>query len=323
MLRRRPLIGAAAAAAAAGALAAPAPVRAQALPKITIGMSGWTGFAPLTLAEQAGLFRANGIEVETRFVPQRERNLALVSGALNCVVTTVDTMILWASSAPLVQVLVLDRSRGGDGVAVRPSIRGWQDLKGKTVAVDGAGTTPYFVLAYMLRENGMSVRDVTTATLAPQPAAQAFVAGQFDACSTYEPYLSQVRAMGADKGRILATTLDYPCVVDTLAFQPAFIERNPEAVRRVVKGWFDAVAMIAREPERSYEIMGRKVNQSAEQFKASAQYIEWLDLAKNQDYVREGLPEFMRKAHTVLREAGVVRQDVDLSKLLDTRFLTA
>ena len=200
-------------------------------------MSGWTGFAPLSLAENAGLFRANGVEVETKFVPQRERNLALASGALNCVVTTVDTMILWASTIPLVQVLVLDRSHGGDGVAVRPAIGGWAGLKGKTVAVDGPGTSPYFMLAYMLRENGMSVRDVQTAALAPQPAAQAFVAGQFDACATYEPYLSQVGAMGADKGRILATTLDYPCIVDTLAFQPTFIERNGEAVRRVVKSW--------------------------------------------------------------------------------------
>ncbi|CAH0312327.1 ABC transporter substrate-binding protein [Roseomonas sp. CECT 9278] len=313
---RRILLGA-----AAGLLAAPAALRAQALPKITIGMSGWTGFAPLTLAEQAGLFRANGIEVETRFVPQRERNLALVGGALNCVVTTVDTMILWASAAPLVQVLVLDRSRGGDGIAVRPAINSWADLRGKTIAVDGAGTTPYFVLAYMMRENGMSIRDVTAATLAPQPAAQAFVAGQFDGCSTYEPYLSQVRGMGADKGKILATTLDHPCVVDTLAFQPAFIQANPEAVRRVVKSWWDALAMIQREPDRSNEIMGRRVNQTAAQFAASAQYIEWLDQAKNRDYVANGLPQFMQKAHTVQREAGVIRQDVNLGALLNTSFL--
>ncbi|MGG5809714.1 ABC transporter substrate-binding protein [Falsiroseomonas sp. CW058] len=311
-------------AATAGALALPAVTRAQgSFPKITIGMSGWTGFAPLTLAENAGLFRANGLDVETRFVPQRERNLALASGALNCVVTTVDTMIQWAASIPLTQVLVLDRSRGGDGIAVRPAIRGWSDLRGKTVAVDGAGTTPYFVLAYMLRENGMSIRDVQTATLAPQPAAQAFVAGQFDAASTYEPYLSQVRQMGADRGRILATTNDHACVVDTLAFQPAFIERNAEAVRRVVKSWFDAVEMIAREPMRSWEIMGNRTRQTAEQFRDSAQYIEWLDLAKNRDYVAAGLPEFTRKAHTVQRESGVLRQDVDVSRLFDDRFLRA
>lgn len=316
MMHRRSLLGA-----SGLVLASPAALRAQALPKITIGMSGWTGFAPLTLAEQAGLFRANGVEVETRFVPQRERNLALVSGALNCVVTTVDTMILWASAAPLVQVLVLDRSRGGDGVAVRPSINGWADLKGKTIAVDGAGTTPYFVLAYMMRENGQSIRDITAATLAPQPAAQAFVAGQFDGCSTYEPYLSQVRTMGADKGKILATTLDHPCVVDTLAFTPAFIQANPEAVRRVVKSWWDALAMIDREPDRSFEIMGRRVNQTGEQFKASAQFIEWLNQAKNKEYVANGLPQFMQKAHTVQRETGVVRQDVNLGALLNTTFL--
>ncbi len=318
MLRRHLL---AAGAVLAAPLAAPATLRAQSLPKITIGMSGWTGFAPLTLAEQAGLFRANGIEVETKFVPQRERNLALASGALNCVVTTVDTQILWASAIPLTQVLVLDRSKGGDGIGVRPSIGSFADLKGKTIAVDGPGTSPYFLMAYMLRENGMSVRDVQTATLAPQPAAQAFVAGQFDACATYEPYLSQVRGMGADKGKILATTTQYPCIVDTLAFQPAFIQANRDAVRRVVKGWFDAVEMIGKEPDRSFEIMGRRVNQSGEQFKASAQYIEWLDLPKNRDYVAAGLPEFQRKAHAVQRETGVVRQDVDLSKLLDTSFL--
>ena len=315
-MQRRLFLGA-----AAGALALPSLARAQSLPKITIGMSGWTGFAPLTLAEQAGLFRANGLDVETKFVPQRERNLALAAGALNCVVTTVDTMILWGSTMPLVQVLVLDKSKGGDGIAVRPAITDWAALRGKTVAVDGPGTTPYFTLAYMLRENGLSVKEVQTATLAPQPAAQAFVAGQFDACSTYEPYLSQVRAMGEDKGRILATTTQHPCVVDTLAFSPDFVARNEAAVRLMVKSWYDALAMIEREPEKSFEIMGKRVNQSAEAFRASAAFIDWQDAAENRAYAAEGLPQFMAKALEVQKEAGVLRRAPDLDKLLDSRFL--
>jgi NitT/TauT family transport system substrate-binding protein len=320
MLNRRLLL-AATASAATLPLAAPRVARAQAMPKIIIGMSGWTGFAPLTLAEQAGLFRAAGVEVETKFVPQRERNLALASGALNCVVTTVDTMILWGSTMPLVQVLVLDKSKGGDGIAVRPSIGGWGDVKGKTFAVDGAGTTPYFVLAYMLRENGISIKDVKTATLAPQPAAQAFVAGQFDGCSTYEPYLSSIRTLPADKGRILATTIDYPVVVDTLAFTPDFVAKNEPAVRAVVKGWNDALAMIQAEPAKSFEIMGKRVNQSGDAFKASAEFIDWQDAAENKAYVAGGLQDFMGKALEVQKETGVVRGAPDLSKLLDTRFV--
>jgi NitT/TauT family transport system substrate-binding protein len=309
-------------AAGAATLAAPAIVRAQALPKVTIGMSGWTGFAPLTLAEQAGLFRAQGIEVETRFVPQRERHLALAAGALNCVVTTVDTMITWAGAGvPLTQVLVLDRSKGGDGIAVRPAINSFADLRGKTVAVDGAGTTPYFVLAYMARKNGVSVREIGTATLAPQPAAQAFVAGQFDGCSTYEPYLSQVRGMGADRGKILATTLDHPCVVDTMAFQPAFIRANPEAVRRVVAGWFAAIDMIGREPDRANEIMGRRTNQTGAQFAQSASFIHWLSKEEDREYIRTGLPAFMAEAAEVLRETGVIRAVPDLGALVSADFI--
>ncbi len=309
-------------AAGAAGLAAPAVLRAQALPKIVIGMSGWTGFAPLTLAEQAGLFKDKGIEVETRFVPQRERHLALAAGALNCVVTTVDTMITWAGAGvALTQVLQLDRSKGGDGVAVRPAIGGWADLKGKTIAVDGAGTTPYFVLAYMARKNGVSIKDMNTATLAPQPAAQAFVAGQFDGCSTYEPYLSQVRGMGADKGKILATTVDYPCVIDTLAFQPSFLAANGEAAKRVIAGWFAALDMIAAEPDKAFEIMGRRTNQTGAQFKESAQFIAWPQREENRAFIRQGLPAFMTEAAQVLLETGVIRTVPDLKALVSDAFI--
>jgi len=34
------------------------------------------------------------------------------------------------------------------------------DLKGKTVAASAPGTAPYFTLAWMLRKNGLSVKDV-------------------------------------------------------------------------------------------------------------------------------------------------------------------
>lgn len=320
-MRRRQLIATTLAATGA-TLAMPAILRAQALPKITIGMSGWTGFAPLTLAEQAGLFRANGLDVETKFVPQSGRNLALASGALNCVVTTVDTMITWASAGlPLTQVLVLDRSKGGDGVAAKPAITKIEELRGKTVAVDGAGTTPYFMLAYMLRKHGMTVKDMTLTTLAPQPAAQAFVAGQVDACATYEPYLSQVRAMGADKGKILATTLDYPVVVDTLALQPEFIAKNPGVAPALIKSWYAALAMIASEPDKSYEIMGKRVNQDGPAFKGSAAFIEWQDQARNQAFAKGPLREFMTEAAVVLKDTGVIRAEPDLGKLYDGQFV--
>ena len=98
--RRQFLVGAAGAAALSSiARAQPAGTRPPAppgLPKVVIGMSGWTGFAPLSLAERAGLFYRHGVDVEIRFVPQRERHLAMASGALQAIATTVYTQISYA-----------------------------------------------------------------------------------------------------------------------------------------------------------------------------------------------------------------------------------
>ena len=79
-------------------------------------------------------------------------------------------------------------------MAVRNELASIKDLKGKTVAASAPGTSPYFALAWLLKKNGLSVKDVTVVNMEPAPAAQAFVAGQNDAAMTYEPYLSAVRA---------------------------------------------------------------------------------------------------------------------------------
>jgi NitT/TauT family transport system substrate-binding protein len=306
------------AAAAILALAAPAAM-AQTLPKVTLGMSGWTGFAPLTLAEKAGLFKKNGVDVEIKMIPQKDRLAALASGDVQAVATTVDTQLLWATTVPLTQVLVLDNSNGGDGIAARAPIADIKGLKGKTIAVDGPGTTPYFVLAYVLKKNGISMKDVKTATLAAQPAAQAFVAGQYDGVSTYEPYLSSVREM--KDAKIIATTVDYPVVIDTVAFQPDWIKKNEAAVKGIVAGFFDALAMIKTEQAKSYTIMGEAVKQTGEKFGDSAKFIKWIDKPTNQKQMAELIPEFMKLAADVQMEAGVIKKMPDFVQLLDATYV--
>ncbi len=305
-------------AAAAVALFA-APSMAQT--KIVLGMSGWTGFAPLTLAAETGLFKKHGVDVEIKFIPQKERHLTVAAGATQAVATTVDTFIAWtAAGVPLTQVLLLDKSKGGDGLAVRSNFNKITDLKGKTIAVDGAGTTPYFTLLAFMKRNGMSPKDVQFATLGPQPAAQAFIAGQYDAALTYEPYLSSVRN-APNAGKILLTTLDYPVVVDMVAFQPDYIKKNPKVVQGVVNGFFDALEMIKKEPAKSNEIMGAKVKQTGEQFATSASYIAWQDKAANQAYFKGELQAFMKEAADIQLEAGVIRAIPDLKPMVDDSFI--
>jgi NitT/TauT family transport system substrate-binding protein len=289
--------------------------------KVGIGISGWTGFAPLTLANQAGIFKKNGLDVTIKKIPQKDRHLAIASGDVQCAATTVETWISWnANGVATKQIFQLDKSYGADGLATRNDIASIKDLKGKTVAASVPGTSPYFALAWMLKKNGLSVKDVTVANMEPAAAAQAFVAGQNDAAMTYEPYLSTVRA-APDKGKIIATTLDYPMVMDTFGCTPKFLTENPKAAQALADGYFEAIAMIEKDQAKSYEIMGADVKQSGEQFGNSAKYLRWQDKAANQKFFVGEFQAFTKEAADLLLEIGIIKSVPKIDDLYDASFI--
>jgi NitT/TauT family transport system substrate-binding protein len=306
--------------AATAALLVSAPAVAQDV-KVAVGISGWTGFAPLTLANQAGIFKKNGLDVTIKKIPQKDRHLAVASGDIQCAATTVETWISWnANGVATKQIFQLDKSYGADGMATRNDVAAIKDLKGKTVAASAPGTAPYFTLAWMLKKNGLTVKDVTVVNLEPAAAAQAFVAGQNDAAMTYEPYLSTVRA-APDKGKIIATTLDYPMIMDTFGCTPKFLTENPKAAKALADSYFEAVALIEKDQAKSYEIMGSDVKQSGEQFGNSAKYLRWQDKAANQKFFAGEFQTFTKEAADLLLEIGIIKSIPKTDDLVDTSFI--
>jgi NitT/TauT family transport system substrate-binding protein len=288
---------------------------------VAIGISGWTGFAPLTLAKEAGIFKKNGLNVSIKKVPQASRHLAIQSGDIQCAATTVETWIVWnANGVPTKQIFQLDKSYGADGMAVRSDVGAIKDLKGKTVAASAPGTAPYFTLAWFLKKNGLSVKDVTVVNMEPGPAAQAFIAGQNDAAMTYEPYLSSVRN-APQSGKIIATTLDYPMVMDTFGCTPAFLEKNPKAAKALADSYFQALEMIQKDQAKAYEIMGSDVKQTGEAFGNSAKFLRWQDKAANQKFFQSEFETFSNEAADLLLEVGIIKQKPDIKSIVDTQFI--
>jgi NitT/TauT family transport system substrate-binding protein len=291
--------------------------------KVTIGISGWTGFAPLTLAKEAGIFKKNGLDVSIKKIPQKDRHLAIASGDIQCAATTVETWVVWnANGVATTQIFQLDKSYGADGMVVKPAIAKIADLKGKTVAADAPGTAGYFGLAWMLKKNGLSVKDVKVVNMGPQPAANAMIAGTdgIDAAMTYEPYLGAVRAK-PEAGKIIATTLDYPMVMDTFGCTPKFLADNAKAAKALADSYFEAIELIRKEPKKSFEIMGTDVKQSAEAFEASQKYLRWQDREANAKFFAGEHAQFSKEAADLLLEIGIIKALPDMAKLADTRFL--
>src|SRR5829696_6936187 len=296
-----------------------APAAAQT--KVAIGISGWTGFAPLVLAKEAGIFAKNGLEVTIKKIPQASRHLAIASGDVQCAATTVETWIVWnANGVATTQLFQLDKSYGADGLVVRKDTASIKDLKGKTVAASAPGTAPYFLVAWFLKKNGLSVKDVTIVNMEPGPAAQAFIAGQNDAAATYEPYLSAVRN-APQAGKIIATTLDYPMIMDTVGCTPKFLDDNPKAAKALADSYFDALEMINKEPAKAYEIMGADVKQTGEAFGNSAKFLRWQHREANKKFFAGEIEQFSNEAADLLLEVGIIKSKPDIKTIIDTRFI--
>ncbi len=299
-------------------LASAGPARA-ADTKVAIGISGWTGFGPLTLAKEAGIFAKHGLDVTLPKIPQASRSLAMASGDIQCAATTVETWIVWnANGVPSRQIVQLDKSYGADGIVARGDVKSVKDLKGKSVAASTPGTSPYFTLAWMLHANGLSIKDVKVVNLEPGPAAQAFLAGQNDAAVSYEPYLSAVRDK-PDAGHILATTLDYPMILDTLGCSPKFLDADPAAAKGLVDSYFEALDLIKSDEKKSNEIMGRDVKQSGEEFADSAKYLRWADRDANKTFFGAEFNTFSETAGDLLIQVGTISDKPAIKGLFDPR----
>ena len=307
------------AAAAASLLMLALPAHSQET-KVALGLSGWTGFAPLTLAKETGIFKKNGLDVTLKKVPQKDRHLALASGDIQCAATTVETWVVWnAAGVASKQLFQLDKSYGADGMVVRNDIKKIADLKGKTIAASSPGTAPYFTMAWFLKKNGLSVKDVRVVNMEPNPAAQAFVAGQsgIDAALTYEPYLSLVRDK-PEAGHIIATTLDYPMIMDTVGCAQKFIQDNPKVGKALAESYFQALDYIAANKDKAYEIMGADVKQSGPQFGKSAAYLRWQGREENRKFFSGELQAFSKEAADLLLEAGIIKSIPNIDSIIDT-----
>jgi len=290
--------------------------------KVGIGIAGWTGFSPLVLAKDAGIFKANGVDATIKMIPQKDRHLAIASGDIQCAATTVETWIVWnAAGVATAQIFQMDKSYGADGLAVRPDIKSIKDLKGKKVAAWAPGTSPYFLVSWFLKKNGLSVKDVTIVSLDPQGAANAFISGQdISAAATYEPYLSAIRAK-PETGKIIATSLDYPMVMDTFGCTPKFLKESNKTAAAIYKSYLGALDMIKKEPKKSFGIMGAAVKQSAEDFEKSQSYLRWQDAAANKKFFGGEIQAFMKEAADLLLETGVIKAKPNVDATVDASFV--
>lgn len=118
------------------------------------------------------------------------------------------------------------------------SIKSISDLKGKTVLATGQGSTPEYIINYILEQNGLEPgKDVTIEyKSAHNELATLAIEGTVDLCILPEPFASKVLSKNEDMKRVMDLTDEWEKVSTAKLAQGCvvaradFVENNPELV---------------------------------------------------------------------------------------------
>lgn len=299
----------------------------QAAGEIIIGQSSWIGFAPFYIAEEKGFFAKHGAKVKIQAIESKaDSKSALAAGRIQGVSTTADTQVVNAAAGiDLAQVLALDTSAGGDGIVAKDEYKDIASLKGKKVALDTTGGADFFWFQYILKQQGLTLKDFEVQNMSAGDAGAAFVAGKVDAAITWQPWLSKVSAAGAGY-TMLDSKASPGVIVDTFAMRKDFIAAHPQEVQAIVDAWYDALDFIAANPDEAAEIMARHLGEKPEAIQKELKDVKFYDAAGNQAYfgTQDHPGEFykiVKTASDLWLETKLIDKAVDAASVIDGSFL--
>ena len=229
-------------------LAAPAFVRAQALekPKLTLAVGGKNllYYLPLTVAEQLGYFKAEGLEANiVDFAGGSQALRAVVGGSADVVSGAFEHTVNMQAKGQRLRAFVLQGRAPQIVLGINPkTMAGYKtpaDLKGKKIGVTAPGSSTNVMVNFFLAKSGLKPTDVSIICVgATQGAVAAMRSGQIDALSNLDPVITLLQRSGDLKvlsdTRIVAEAdklFGGPMPAACLYAPQAFIDKNPATVQ--------------------------------------------------------------------------------------------
>ena len=214
--------------------------------KVTIAVSAKTSFyqLPLTLADQLGFFRAEGLDIELNdFAGGPGALQAMQSGAADLVSGAYENTISLQSKNQFCQAFVLmgraPQIVVGVSTKTMPNFAALADLKGKKIGVSMLGSSTNRVVSLLWARAGLNPQDVTFVGVGTSGAALAAVrSGQIDAISNIDPIMTMLEKSGevkiiADTRTLMGTQAVFggPMAACCLFAPAEFLQKNPSTAQ--------------------------------------------------------------------------------------------
>ena len=190
----------------------------------------------LWIAQEKGLFKKNGVNIDLTHIPTNQAVQALVGGKVNFV--TAGPQILEANLAGADTVYIMSPvNRFVFSLYGKPELANIKALAGKTFGATNKGTPSDIAAHMLLAKNGLKPDvEVKFVYLKEIPAlVAALQQGVIDAALLPPPSTLTARNFGL-KELLDVTALKIPFVQHAIGASRAYINANPDLVRRFVRG---------------------------------------------------------------------------------------
>lgn len=188
---------------------------------------------------------------------------ALFSGALDATyIGPNPTITAYAKSGGDAVRVISGATSGGASLVVAPSITSAADLKGKKIASPQLGGTQDVALRAWLKDKGLATDvngggDVSIVPQENSATLDAFKSGTISGAWVPEPWATRLVQEGGGKVLVDERTLwpDGQFVTTQLVVRTEFLDKHPEAVKRLLEGQIAANDFVNQNPAESQKIV--------------------------------------------------------------------
>ena len=229
--------------------------------------------------------------------------------------------------------LMVDWSRGADGVIGKQGINSIEDLAGKTVAF--APYTPsHFLLYNGLKTSGLGTEqrneifNKAVHTKDGIEPATLFAQEKVDAAVAWDPDMSDAVAKRAGSKKIYDTKVANRLIADILVVSDSFSAKHPQTTLKFAQGWLEGVEFIKAQPERAYNLIGtvKDFNIPADLAKTMLGGVKLADYADNRAFMGSAgsNPDYdniLSMAQDMYRELRIIKHSFNPEDSLDRRYI--
>src|SRR5215510_4781846 len=325
---------------------APLPVAATSEnPEVRVRLNVWVGCAAGLVAngglttQPDSIFGNKGLKVSFKIIDDwTEGATALATNNVDIMLTTADVYAKdygqfldrgFGSHA----FLMVDWSRGADGVIGKQGINSIEDLAGKSIAF--APYTPSHFLIYNgLKASGLTTEQRNEILKSAIPTkdgiepADLFVHNKVDSAVAWDPDMSDAVGKRPGAKKIYDTRIASRLIADILIVSDRFAAKYPQTLVKFAQGWLEGVEFIKTQPSRAYNLIGsvKDFNIPPDLAKTMLGGVKLADYADNVSFFgnkgsNSDYANIFSMAQDMYRELRMIKRTSDSEDSVDRRYV--